>query len=63
MFAMFSSLFDSGFATASAELVKQVFRGSPDVLRAGEANAVLGPVVETALCSCSTAPSTCASAS
>src|SRR5205807_4667675 len=27
------------------ELVKQVFRGSPDQLRAGEANAVLGPVV------------------
>src|SRR5208282_1599948 len=25
--------------------VKQVFRGSPDGLRAGEANAVLGPVV------------------
>ena len=27
------------------ELVKQVFRGSPNQLRAGEANAVLGPVV------------------
>ncbi len=42
----FSSLFDSGFVMVfSPELVKQVFRGSPEVLRAGEANAVLGPVV------------------
>ncbi len=42
----FSSLFDSGFVMVfEPELVKQVFRGSPDVLRAGEANAVLGPVV------------------
>ncbi|HTZ64689.1 MAG TPA: cytochrome P450 [Solirubrobacteraceae bacterium] len=42
----FSSLFDSGFVMVFApELVKQVFRGSPEVLRAGEANAVLGPVV------------------
>ena len=42
----FSSLFDSGFVMVfEPELVKQVFPGSPDVLRAGEANAVLGPVV------------------
>jgi len=42
----FSSLFDSGFVMVfEPELVKQVFRGSPEVLRAGEANAVLGPVV------------------
>ncbi len=42
----FSSLFDSGFVMVfEPELVKQVFRGPPDVLRAGEANAVLGPVV------------------
>jgi cytochrome P450 family 135 len=42
----FSSLFDSGFVMVfEPELVKKVFRGSPEVLRAGEANAVLGPVV------------------
>jgi len=42
----FSSLFDSGFVMVfEPELVKQVFLGSPEVLRAGEANAVLGPVV------------------
>jgi cytochrome P450 len=42
----FSSLFDACFVMVfEPELVKQVFRGSPDVLRAGEANAVLGPVV------------------
>src|SRR5207245_3361883 len=42
----FSSLFDSGFVMVfEPELVKQVFRGSAEVLRAGEANAVLGPVV------------------
>ena len=42
----FSSLFDSGFVMVfEPDLVKQVFRGSPEVLRAGEANAVLGPVV------------------
>ncbi len=42
----FSSLFDSCFVMVfEPELVKQVFRGSPDGLRAGEANAVLGPVV------------------
>jgi cytochrome P450 len=42
----FSSLFDSCFVMVfEPELVKQVFRGSPEQLRAGEANAVLGPVV------------------
>jgi cytochrome P450 family 135 len=42
----FSSLFDSRFVMVfEPELVKQVFRGSPERLRAGEANAVLGPVV------------------
>ena len=42
----FRSLFDPGFVMVfEPELVKQVFRGSPDQLRAGEANAVLGPVV------------------
>jgi cytochrome P450 len=42
----FSSLFDSGFVMVfEPELVRRVFRSSPDVLRAGEANAVLGPVV------------------
>ncbi len=42
----FSSLFDSCFVMVfDPELVKQVFRGSPNRLRAGEANAVLGPVV------------------
>src|SRR3954465_14846472 len=42
----FSSLFDSNFVMVfEPELVKQVFRGSPDQLRAGEANALLGPVV------------------
>jgi len=42
----FSSLFDPGFVMVfDPELVKQVFRGSPEQLRAGEANAVLGPVV------------------
>src|SRR6266480_4944796 len=42
----FSSLFDSGFVMVfEPELVKQVFRGSPEQLRAGEANALLGPVV------------------
>jgi cytochrome P450 len=40
------TLFDPGFVMVfDPELVKQVFRGSPDRLRAGEANAVLGPVV------------------
>jgi len=42
----FSSLFDSRFVMVfEPEIVKQVFRGSPEGLRAGEANAVLGPVV------------------
>ena len=42
----FSSLFDSSFVMVfEPELVKQVFRGSPEQLRAGEANALLGPVV------------------
>src|SRR5215210_3347009 len=42
----FRSLFDPGFVMVfEPELVKQVFRGSPERLRAGEANAVLGPVV------------------
>src|SRR4051794_18186196 len=42
----FSSLFDSRFVMVfDPDLVKQVFRGSPDQLRAGEANALLGPVV------------------
>jgi cytochrome P450 len=40
------TLFDPGFVMVfEPELVKQVFRGSPERLRAGEANAVLGPVV------------------
>jgi cytochrome P450 family 135 len=42
----FSSLFDPGFVMVfEPELVKQVFRGSPEQLRAGEANVVLEPVV------------------
>ncbi len=42
----FRSLFDPRFVMVlDAELVKQVFRGSPDRLHAGEANALLGPVV------------------
>jgi cytochrome P450 len=42
----FRTLFDPCFVMAfDPELVKQVFRGKPDQLRAGEANAVLGPVV------------------
>src|SRR5918911_2791745 len=42
----FRSLFDPGFVMVfDPELVKQVFRAPPDRLRAGEANAVLGPVV------------------
>jgi len=40
------TLMDPGFVMVfDPELVKQVFRGPPDRLRAGEANAVLGPVV------------------
>jgi cytochrome P450 family 135 len=42
----FRSLFDSCFVMVfDPELTKQVFRGPPGQLRAGEANAVLGPVV------------------
>src|SRR6516165_3436529 len=42
----FGHLFDSRFVMIfEPDMVKQVFRGSPDGLRAGEANAVLGPVV------------------
>jgi cytochrome P450 family 135 len=42
----FRTLFDPGFVMVfDPELVKEVFRGPPDQLRAGEANAVLGPVV------------------
>ncbi len=42
----FRSLFDPQFVMVfDADLVKQVFRGSPDRLYAGEANALLGPVV------------------
>jgi cytochrome P450 len=42
----FSSLFDPRFVMVfEPDMVKQVFRGSPEGLRAGEANAVLGPVV------------------
>jgi cytochrome P450 family 135 len=42
----FSSLFDTGFVMVfDPELVKKVFRGPHEQLRAGEANAILGPVV------------------
>lgn len=42
----FRTLFDPGFVILfDPDAVKQVFRGPPDRLRAGEANAVLGPVV------------------
>ena len=42
----FSTLFDSRFVMLfDPELVKAVFQGSPDQLHAGEANALLGPVV------------------
>jgi cytochrome P450 len=42
----FSTLFDSRFVMVfDPEIVKQVFRAPPDRLRAGEANALLGPVV------------------
>ena len=42
----FRSLFHPGFVMVfHPDLVKQVFRGPPDQLRAGEANAVLGPVL------------------
>jgi cytochrome P450 len=42
----FSTLFDSGFVMVfHPDLVKEVFRGPPTHLRAGEANSLLGPVV------------------
>jgi len=42
----FSSLFDPRFVMVfEPDMVKQVFRGPPEGLHAGEANAVLGPVV------------------
>lgn len=42
----FSTLFDSRFVIVfEPEVVKQLMRGRPDQLHAGEANAVLGPVV------------------
>ena len=42
----FRSLFDPGFVMVfDSTLVREVLRGSPDQLRAGEANAPLGPVV------------------
>ncbi len=42
----FRSLFDPCFVMVfSPELVKEVFRGSPERLRAGEANALLAPIV------------------
>jgi cytochrome P450 len=41
-----STLFDSKFVMVfDPEVVKQVFRGPPEQLRAGEANAPLGPVL------------------
>ena len=42
----FRSLFDPQFVMIfDSELMRQVFRESPEHLRAGEANAVLGPIV------------------
>ncbi len=42
----FGTIFDSQFVMLfEPELVKELFRGSPEQLRAGEANAPLGPVV------------------
>jgi cytochrome P450 family 135 len=42
----FSTLFDSRFVMVfDPDLVKELFRGPPAQLRAGEANAILGPVV------------------
>ncbi|MEA2352097.1 MAG: cytochrome family [Thermoleophilaceae bacterium] len=41
-----STLFDSRFVMVfEPELIKQVFKGSPHQLRAGEANALLGPIL------------------
>ena len=42
----FSTLFDPRFVIVfEPDLIKLLFRGPPDQLRAGEANAVLGPVL------------------
>ncbi|HEX8075616.1 MAG TPA: cytochrome P450 [Thermoleophilaceae bacterium] len=42
----FSTLFDPRFVMVfDPEVVKQVFQGSPEQLRAGEANSLLGPVL------------------
>ena len=42
----FSTAFDSGFVMVfDPDLIKRVFQASPDQLRAGEANAVLAPVL------------------
>ena len=42
----FRTLFDDGFVMIfHPALVKELFQGSPEQLRAGEANAMLGPVV------------------
>src|SRR5947209_17013691 len=42
----FGTLFDERFVMVfSPELVKEVFKGSHDRLHAGEANALLGPIV------------------
>jgi cytochrome P450 len=42
----FSTVFDSSFVFVyDPALVKQLFQGSPDALYAGEANALLGPIV------------------
>ena len=48
--------------TCDPAAVKQVFTGDPNVLHAGEGNAILAPILGCARCCCSTAPSTCASA-
>jgi cytochrome P450 len=41
-----STLFDSRFVMVfEPEMVKQVFKGPPEQLRAGEANALLGPIL------------------
>ena len=42
----FGTLFDKRFVMVfDPELVKQVFKGTPEQLRAGEANALLGPIL------------------
>ncbi len=42
----FKTLFDSGFVIVfSPKLVKEIFKGDPDQLRAGPANELLGPVL------------------